>query len=134
VEDREPDLVPKQSGRWRWVLAAVVVCVAVIVVLNLIPDIHDPTEGGVTAHIVNDSGHALFLAVCEDHACQHVASGGSNLAPGESLSQDIEPNTVVPFFTHDIGPGDPHPVRCLTLTVGRTAMTSYPLSELSPCR
>jgi hypothetical protein len=115
------------------VLAAVALCAAVVVVLNLIPDVHDPTEGTVTTHIVNDSGHPLFLALCEDYGWRHVASGGSDLAAGDALDQNIAPNTVEPFFTHDVGPGDPHPVRRVSLTVGPGAETSYRFSELRPC-
>jgi len=133
VPTRERNRATSKSRRWRWTLVAVVVGVAVIAVLNFVPEIHDPTEGTVATHIVNDSGHPIFLALCEDSACRHVASGGSNLAPGESLSQNIGPDTVEPFFTHDIGPGDPHPVRYLTLTVGHTALPSYQFSELRPC-
>src|SRR4051812_14716944 len=86
----------------RWLI--VVAGVAAVVLFAVLAHVRDPSEGTVPVSIVNDTGHTIFLSMCEDEQCQHVASGGDDLAPGDAVHQNVQANSVVPFFTHDVVP------------------------------
>jgi hypothetical protein len=123
----------RTSRGWqrRWLI--VVAAVAAVILVAMLAHVRDPTEGTVTVSIVNDTGRTIFLSMCEDGQCQHVASGGDDLTPGDALRQNVQANSVVPFFTHDVVPQTASPVRCLRLTIGDTVASSYSVSQLLPC-
>jgi len=122
--DRRPVLLLRKSA---FVTAVVVTAVAI---LNLVPDIRDPTEGTRSMSVVNDSQAAVQLGLCEDYTCVHLSDGVTTVAPGEAWLQNAQPYSRLRLLVSD-GPQDIG--RCHALSVGAVIKPEYKLSSLSLC-
>ncbi|MDQ1445193.1 MAG: hypothetical protein QOI20_1657 [Acidimicrobiaceae bacterium] len=125
-------LRPKWLSRPLLIVAVVALAVAALVVLDKM-NIHDPTEGGTSAQIVNDTGITVRLAVCEDARCSHIAARGMTTPPGGSFQQSLIPHARVPMLVRPVGQGQLGAGECKMLVVGQTVQDRYPLTGLTPC-
>ena len=81
--------------------------------------------------ITNDRQEKLFVAMCEDRLCHHIAAGGGTLNPGDSMAPMVKPFTDVPFAVKAVGAGNN---TCLLLVLDKDIDKSYGLSALIPCK
>ena len=121
---------PKWQVRWRRLAVAIVGCAALLAVLNLIPTIHDPTEGTRVVHIVNDSQEDVRLGLCEDRSCSHLAAGTRLVHPGDSYWQNAAPNGVVTLVLRAPTTAAD---QCVEFSVGAVVPTEISLSKLNRC-
>lgn len=105
---------------------------ALMVVLNVMPEIHDPTEGVVLASFVNDQSGTVTMVTCEDKSCHHLLPGRTDVQPGEAFRQNIAPSGRVRFLIGSDGRIDDSS-QCVELVVGETVLPTYDMSVLQPC-
>ena len=127
---------PRRFRRPLLVGLIVVGAIALLVALDKV-NIQNPTEGSVGVHVVNDTGRAVHITVCENLRCTQLAPGGEDTAAGESFLQNVSPNSRVPFVVRSLsasGVTGSAESQCRLLVVGDRVLDRYRLSQLQPCR
>ncbi|MEP7115773.1 MAG: hypothetical protein ABI862_21085 [Ilumatobacteraceae bacterium] len=118
-------------GRWGvrvgWIVIGLVI---LVVVLNLIPTIHDPTEGVFSTTVVNGLGTTIELRMCDDDNCRSTVDTRT-LRDGVSFAQNAAPSVEIPFRVLAV---DGTPLACWVLPASDHAPEgSIRITEVVPC-
>ena len=90
--------------------------------------LRDPTEGGVTVALLNDTGGLVHLAFCETTGCPRPRFT-QTVAPGRSASLRADLHVSIPFLVSSVAADD----ECRVLDVGDRPRAPYRLSETRRC-
>lgn len=102
----------------------------IVVVLNVMPTIHDPTEGVFPVAVVNSLGRTIELRMCSDDAC-HSTVDRHTLLDGASFDQNLGPDASIPFKVNDARGAS---LGCWLLPArSDTGHYSASISSLVPC-
>jgi hypothetical protein len=104
--------------------------ILVVVVLNILPTINDPTEGTFSVKVVNSLGQRVEFRMCDDSACRSTVDR-TTLDVGEEFDQNIQVAARIPFR---VMAADGRLLGCWVLSVPRRAPDErVAVSNVSPC-
>ncbi len=104
--------------------------IAVVVVLNIIPTIQDPTEGVAPVKVVNGLGRTIQLRMCDDDACRSTVDKRT-LRKGASFDQNVSPTVPIPYR---VAGADGTPLGCWVLPDrDHLQRDSAKITSVSPC-
>lgn len=107
--------------------AGVSVCCLAIAACG-VPDLGD--SRGVK--IVNDTGEAHAVGLCEDIRCRHLAPGAYMIKPGQWFDQNVEADSLTTFRVWP-GANQSGTWDCRLLMTGSVVHSRYYLTHLAGC-
>lgn len=123
----------RQRWQKRFVIAAVTTIALglIMVILYLLPTIHDPTEDTFSIYIVNDMSGPVLLELCESDNCKRVVDRQPLSGGGDSVSVNVAPKTEQRYI---VKLEDSHTSQCRVLVINRIVPDKhFTISSLPLC-
>lgn len=87
-----------------YTLLALAGAMLLIMVLNVMPPIHDPTEGMFAVNVVNDTPQPAVISLCLNDRCSSL-DGPTRIASGDYFEQNINSGVVEKLIVDEEGTG-----------------------------